>query len=174
MSRMTAKQKLFCDEYLVDLNATQAAIRAGYSKKNADKIGPELLGKTRVREYIDERLAELESEKIADAKEVMEYFTSVMRGESRSEVVVVEGVGMGESRAKRIMKAPDEKERLEAAKQLSKRYGLNIDKDEQKARLEKLKAETARIKGEDPDEDAEDDGFIEALRGEVKNVWDDE
>ena len=92
----------------------------------------------------------------------MEYFTSVMRGESRSEVVVVEGVGMGESRARRIMKAPDEKERLEAAKQLSKRYGLNIDKDEQKARLEKLKAETARIKGEDPDADAEDEGFIEA------------
>ncbi len=45
---MTPKQQLFVDEYLIDLNATQAAIRAGYSAKNADKIGPELLGKTRV------------------------------------------------------------------------------------------------------------------------------
>lgn len=49
---LTAKQERFVQEYLVDLNATQAAIRAGYSEKNADKIGPELLGKTRVSEAI--------------------------------------------------------------------------------------------------------------------------
>ena len=55
---MTAKQQRFCDEYLIDLNATQAAIRAGYSAKNADKIGSELLGKTRVAEYIAERKAD--------------------------------------------------------------------------------------------------------------------
>lgn len=50
--KLTEKQKLFVNEYLIDLNATQAAIRAGYSKKNADKIGSELLGKTRVAEAI--------------------------------------------------------------------------------------------------------------------------
>ncbi len=55
MAKLTDKQQRFCDEYLIDLNATQAAIRAGYSAKNADKIGPELLGKTRVAEYIAER-----------------------------------------------------------------------------------------------------------------------
>lgn len=55
MGKLTAKQQRFCDEYLIDLNATQAAIRAGYSAKNADKIGPQLLGKTRVAEYIAER-----------------------------------------------------------------------------------------------------------------------
>ena len=49
---LTDKQKLFIKEYLIDLNATQAAVRAGYSKKNADKIGPELLGKTRIKEAI--------------------------------------------------------------------------------------------------------------------------
>ena len=43
--KLTPKQELFVQEYLIDLNATQAAIRAGYSVKNADKIGPELLGK---------------------------------------------------------------------------------------------------------------------------------
>ena len=58
MAKLTAKQQRFCDEYLIDLNATQAAIRAGYSEKNADKIGSELLGKTRVAEYIAERKAD--------------------------------------------------------------------------------------------------------------------
>ncbi len=53
---MTPKQQCFVEEYLVDLNATQAAIRAGYSAKNADKIGPELLGKTRVAEAIAEAI----------------------------------------------------------------------------------------------------------------------
>ncbi|WP_425602941.1 terminase small subunit [Hoeflea algicola] len=55
---------MFVKEYLVDLNATQAAIRAGYSKRNADKIGPELLGKTRIAEAIskakDERSGRVE------------------------------------------------------------------------------------------------------------------
>lgn len=45
---LTPKQERFVQEYLVDLNATQAAIRAGYSEKTADKIGPELLGKTSI------------------------------------------------------------------------------------------------------------------------------
>jgi phage terminase small subunit len=46
--KLTAKQSAFVAEYLKDLNATQAAIRAGYSKNNADKIGSQLLGKSRV------------------------------------------------------------------------------------------------------------------------------
>lgn len=54
---LNAQQKLFVSEYLVDLNATKAAIRAGYSVKNADKIGSELLGKTRVKEAVNEQLA---------------------------------------------------------------------------------------------------------------------
>ena len=52
--RLTDKQRLFIHEYPKDLNATKAAVRAGYSAKNADKIGPELLGKTRIREPIEE------------------------------------------------------------------------------------------------------------------------
>ena len=55
---LTPKQKLFVDEYLIDLNATQAAIRAGYSPSNADKIGSELLGKTRVSDAIKTAMAE--------------------------------------------------------------------------------------------------------------------
>ena len=52
--KLTPKQEMFVKEYLVDLNATQAAIRAGYSKKTADRIGPELLGKTCVARAIGE------------------------------------------------------------------------------------------------------------------------
>ena len=55
---LTPRQKLFVDEYLIDLNATQAAIRAGYSPNNADKIGSELLGKTRVSDAISKAMAE--------------------------------------------------------------------------------------------------------------------
>ena len=58
MAKLTEKQQRFVDEYLIDLNATQAAIRAGYSVKNADKIGSELLGKTRVAEAISEKMAD--------------------------------------------------------------------------------------------------------------------
>lgn len=136
MARMTAKQKRFCDEYLIDLNATQAAIRAGYSKKTARAIGNENLMKPDIKNYIDERMAEKEKELIADQDEVLKYLTSVMRGESKAEIVVVEGCGDGFSEARTMMKAPDEKERLKAAEQLGKRYGLWTEKVEQQVDMD--------------------------------------
>ena len=121
---MTEKQKRFADEYLKDLNATQAAIRAGYSKKTAYSIGFEILKKPEIKSYIERQLDKVHEETIADAKEVMGYLTSVMRGQSEADVVVVEGTGDGYSEAKLIKKPPDEKERLKAAELLGKRYGL--------------------------------------------------
>lgn len=121
---VTPKQKRFCDEYLIDCNATQAAIRAGYSEKTANVIGSENLAKPDIRAYIDERLAEMQSKKIASAEEVMQYLTSVMRGESRSSVLSLCGDGCQEV----IAKAPDEKEQLKAAELIGKRYGLFTDK----------------------------------------------
>ncbi len=88
MAKMTAKQIRFCDEYLIDLNATQAAIRAGYSEKTARKIGSENLSKPDIREYIEKRLAEKEDALIAKQNEVMKYLTSVMRREYCEHVVV--------------------------------------------------------------------------------------
>lgn len=128
MSKLTAKQQRFCDEYLIDLNATQAAIRAGYSKKTARQTATENLSKPYIKDYIDKRLAEKESELIAKQDEVLKYFTSVMRGESVSEVVIVEGVGEGCSSARKVEKAPDEKEKLKAAELLGKTYGIFTDK----------------------------------------------
>lgn len=136
MAKMTAKQKRFCDEYLIDLNATQAAIRAGYSKNYANTNASKLLQITTIRQYIDERMAEKESELIADQDEVLKYLTSVLRGESQSEVVVVEGVGDGCSVARSMGKTPDEKERLKAAELLGKRYGIYTDKVEQQVDME--------------------------------------
>lgn len=128
MAKMTAKQQRFCDEYLIDLNATQAAIRAGYSEKTARVIAAENLSKPNIKEYIENRMAEKEKDRIADQDEVLKYLTSVMRGESQSEVIVVEGMGMGKSSARAMQKAPDEKERLRAAELLGKRYGLYTEK----------------------------------------------
>lgn len=88
VAALTAKQQLFCDEYLIDLNATQAAIRAGYSKKTARVIGQENLTKPAIKEYIEKRMAEKEKALIADQDEVMKYLTSVMRRELTEHVVV--------------------------------------------------------------------------------------
>lgn len=124
---LTKKQKVFADEYLLDTNATQAAIRAGYSEKTAYSQGQRMLKKVEVQSYIDEQLEKVHNEKIADASEVMMYLTSVLRGESLSEIVIVEGTGDGCSEARRMMKAPDEKDKTKAAELLGKRYGIFKD-----------------------------------------------
>lgn len=128
MMAMTAKQQRFCDEYLIDLNATQAAIRAGYSEKTAYSQGQRLLKNVEAKSYIEERLEKLKSEKIADATEVMQYLTSVMRGESKAEVVVTEFCGDGVSEARTMEKHPDEKEKLKAAESLAKILGISKEK----------------------------------------------
>ena len=123
MAEMTEKQKRFCDEYLIDLNATQAAIRAGYSEKNARNIASENLAKPNIQKYIQDRMDDKESELIADQDEVLRYLTSVMRGTSQSSVLARGYKGNDEV----IEKTPDEKERLKAAELLGKRYGLYVD-----------------------------------------------
>lgn len=130
MAKLTAKQQRFVDEYLIDLNATQAAIRAGYTAKYANTNASKLLQNTTIRDMIAKRMAEKEAELIASQDEVLRYLTAVMRGESHAEVVVVEGVGEGCSEARTMQKAPDEKERLKAAELLGKRYALFTDKVE--------------------------------------------
>ena len=133
---MTEKQKRFCDEYLIDLNATQAAIRAGYSERTAYSIGTENLRKPEISAYINSRMEEKNKELIADQDEVLKYLTSVMRGESTSEEIVVEGIGDGCSTARAIEKAPSEKDRLKAAELLGKRYGLYTERIEEKVDME--------------------------------------
>ena len=130
--KLTAKQQRFCDEYLIDLNATQAAIRAGYSKKTAYAIGEENLKKPDLRRYIDKRMEEKETELIADQDEVLKYLTAVMRGKSNASVLARDSEGADQV----IQKPPDEKERLKAAELLGKRYGLYTDRIEQEVDME--------------------------------------
>lgn len=128
--KLTLKQRAFADYYIQLGNATEAAVRAGYSAKTARFIAQENLTKPNIKAYIDERLQQIEDERIAGAAEVLKYLTAVMRGESEAEIVVVEGEGDGVSCARRVKKAPDEKERLKAAELLGKRHGLFDQKDE--------------------------------------------
>lgn len=130
---MTEKQKKFADEYLIDLNATRAYLAAYPNVKNkevARRAGSRLLTFVDVQAYIDERLDEIHSEKTADAQEVIEYLTSVLRGESMSDEIVVEGTGDGCSEARIVRKAPNENNKLKAAELLGKRYGLFTDKQQ--------------------------------------------
>lgn len=146
MAKLTAKQQRFCDEYLIDLNATQAAIRAGYSKKTAYKASDWLNEKSQekpsskfnraMREYIDNRLAEKEKALIADQDEVLKYLTSVLRGQSKSTEIVIEGLGDGSTKARKMEKEPSEKDKLKAAELLGKRYGLYTEKVEEKVDME--------------------------------------
>ena len=99
---MTPKQQKFCDEYLISGNATQAAIKAGYSSKTAKSIGQRLLTYVDLKQYIESELDKLHSVKIADAQEVLEYLTAVMRGEKTVNVAL----------------------QLKAAELIGKRYGI--------------------------------------------------
>ena len=126
---MTEKQKLFCDEYLIDLNGTRAYRTVYKTIKNDNVAGVranKLLKQKDIAEYINKRLEEIHNENTADIQEVMEYLTSVMRGMSKANVLALAGDGYQEV----IAKPPDEKERLKAAELLGKRFGMfrdNVD-----------------------------------------------
>lgn len=133
MAKLTDKQRIFANEYLVDLNATRAYKKAypGVRKdETAKAAGSRLLTNVNVKNYIDEQLKKIEDESIADAEEVMKYLTKVMRNELTEEVVVVEGEGEGCSSARIVKKDMSAKDRNKAAELLGKRYRLFVDKVE--------------------------------------------
>lgn len=123
---MTEKQRLFADEYLKDLNGTRA-YKTIYTTIKNDNVAAvranTLLKQKDISDYISKRLEEIHNENTADIQEVMEYLTSVLRGESASAVLMMSGNGM----QKVTEKPPDEKERLKAAELLGKRFGMFTD-----------------------------------------------
>lgn len=130
--KLTHKQRLFADEYIKSGNATQSAIKAGYATKAAYRTGAENLRKPQIKAYIDGRMAEIESHKIADAKEVLQYLTRVLRGEETEEIP--DSVDGGT-----IKRPPLIKDRTAAAREIMKRYPL--DDPMVAAQLKKLQAE---------------------------------
>ena len=130
MAKMTYKQKRFCDEYLIDLNATQAAIRAGYTEKYAHTNANKLLQNTTIKNFLAERMKEKESKLIADQNEVLEYLTKVLRGEEKDENLSVNALGELER-----LEVRKQANQLKAAETLAKYHGLLTDKVEVKGEL---------------------------------------
>lgn len=120
--KLTQKQQRFVDEYIISGNATQAAIKAGYSKRSAQQTGAENLKKPVIKAELDRRNAEIKSAKTADMQEVMEYLASVMRGEQTESVATAKGI---------YDNVPvSAKDRIKAAELIGKRHGAWTDKKE--------------------------------------------
>lgn len=104
--KLTPKQKAFADYYIESGNAAEAAKRAGYSEKTAKEIGCENLTKPHISAYIAERMGKQDKQRVADANEVLEFYTAVMRGEVKDQF------GLDSSLS----------DRLKAGSELMKRY----------------------------------------------------
>lgn len=124
--KLTEKQKRFADYYIETGNASESAIKAGYSKKTARAIGQENLTKPDIRDYISQRIAEKDSQRIAKQDEILQFLTSVMRGEVNEQFPL--GLGMGEQSL--VKKELDGKDRIKAAELLGKRYAIWTDKQQ--------------------------------------------
>lgn len=132
MTKMTLKQQRFADEYIITGNLYKSAVEAGYSEKYAKAQSHKLLENVGIKNYIDERLAKLESEKIASQQEVLQYLTSVMRGEKTEPLLVLDGEGT----QKVIEAVPSVQSRTKAAELLGKRYGTFTDRVDINAQIE--------------------------------------
>lgn len=161
---MDSREELFVKYYIKYGEAYSAAIEAGYKESTA-KVAYEWLRETLtnstgkrhlpykpyLKAAIDAEMEKLKQPAIATAEEVLKYLSSVMRKESEAEVLARNEFGAEVV----IKKHPDEKEATKAAELLGKRYGLWDKK-------------------QDAEAEVPDDGFIEALRGEVAAVWQEE
>nr|DAX07522.1 MAG TPA: Terminase small subunit [Bacteriophage sp.] len=112
--KLKPKELVFAEEWLKTTNATQSAIKAGYSARTAYSAGNRLLKKVDVKQYIDERLAEMKESSIADTNEVMQFLSSTMRGD------IPDQFGLD----------PALNDRIKAAELLGKRYKMFTDKQE--------------------------------------------
>ena len=116
---LNAQQKKFDDEYIKDLNATQAALRAGYAEKSARQQANRLLTKDDIKSAIQEQVDSMHSESIADATEVMEFLSKTMRGQTKETVATAKGL---------YENVPvTAKDRIKAAELIGKRHALFTD-----------------------------------------------
>lgn len=150
-SILTAKQRKFVNEYVVSGNATQSAIKAGYSEKTARVTGQENLLKPAIKKAIEERLAEIESKKIGDAKEVLEFYFRVLRGEEIEEVPMSTADSVIT-----VTKKPSIKDKVSVSKEIMKRFPLYDPMEKQKlkkltadARISEAKAKAMEDNGQD-------------------------
>lgn len=121
---LNPRQEKFCLEYVMDGNATQAAIRAGYSAQTAGKTAHRNLKKPHIRARVDDLMTEIKSCKIADATEVQEFLTACLRGEAVEEIIVAESIKDGGSKTKVFRKRMAGRERVKAAELLGRMHGM--------------------------------------------------
>lgn len=141
--KISVKQQKFIDAYIELGNATEAAKRAGYKCRSAHAY--ESLGAENVRKlepFINERMKELKQAKTADLNEVLEFLTSVLRGEVTETVFNPIDGQQKEVRA-------NVRSRVDAARELLKRYPSKLDEERQKLLLEKLQAEIKDMRSDD-------------------------
>lgn len=127
--QLTIKQQSFADYYIEYGNATEAYLKAYPNVKKettARANGSRLLTNANVSNYIAERMEELKSERVADQQEVLEYLTSIMRGEQQEEVL--RGIGEGAQEIDDIDVSA--KDRIKAAEMLGKRYAMWTEKQQ--------------------------------------------
>ena len=118
------RHEKFCHEYIKDMNATQAAIRTGYSEKTANRIGSRLLSNVDIKARVKELRYSYFNENIMTAQQVEYELTRIALGLSNEKHVVIEGTGDGYSEARIIDKPPDEKSRLKALELMAKRHRI--------------------------------------------------
>lgn len=118
------RHEKFCHEYIKDMNATQAAIRTGYSKNTANRIGSRLLSNVDIKTRVAELREAYFNENIMTAQQVEYELTRIALGLSNEKQVVIEGTGDGYSEARIIDKPPDEKSRLKALELMAKRHRI--------------------------------------------------
>lgn len=145
-NELTPKQKKFADNYIESGNATQSAIKAGYSSKTAKSVGSENLTKPDIKSYIEKKMKEVESHKIMDAKEAMELLTRIARGEEKETVIVGTADGLAST-----TKEADLKTRINATKELLKRYPDNDKLLEQQIRKITAEADIAEARAKSVD-----------------------
>src|SRR5690625_3122893 len=129
--KLTEKQKRFADEYIRTGNITQSYLNAYNNVKNentASSAGSRLLRNVKVKAYIDKRLEKLKKESIAEQDEILQYLTSVMRGEIKDEQLLVVGDGDFGSEVEKHETRAEIVARTKAAELLGKRYMMWTEK----------------------------------------------
>nr|DAU44722.1 MAG TPA: Terminase small subunit [Caudoviricetes sp.] len=168
--KLTEKQKKFADYYIELGNATQAAIKAGYSKKTANTIAAQNLAKLSIKNYIDERMEQIASERIMSAQEILERLSLIANAKIKETVVVANAEGYSE-----VEKPPDFKTQIQAMKELLKRYPGNDKLLEQTLRKLTAEADIAEFKAAmiQSATDKSTEEKLDELLGKISEVIDD-
>lgn len=168
MARLTDKQKRFVEEYLVDLNATQAAIRAGYSEKTAGQIGEQNLKKLEIQTALSKAMAERSARTEITQDMVLRELALI--GFSRAtDYVQIKQNGVVKLTPTAVL-SEDQQAAIASIK--DGKYGVELKLHDKLGALHLLGQHLGMFSGKLSDAEPEaDDGFLDALRGEAVDAW---